>query len=41
LITIEHWHQLTNKGEETVEIFQVGVEFLQAIVVKQLKKLMF
>jgi len=38
LITVGHWYQLTNKGEEAVELLQVVVELSQTVVIKQLEK---
>ena len=40
LVVVGHWYQLTNKGEEAVEILQVGVELFQPILIEQSKKLM-
>jgi len=38
-ITTGHWHQLTDKGEEAVEVLQVGVKPSQTILIEQLEKL--
>ena len=36
---VGHLYRLTDEGEESVEVFEVGVEPSQAVVVEQLKKL--
>jgi len=38
---MEHRYQLTNECEESIEVLQVGVEPLQAVVIEQLEKLLF
>ena len=35
-----HWYQLTDKGEEAIEVLQVSGESSQTVVVKQLKELL-
>ena len=39
LIAVGHRDRLTDKGEEAIKIFEVGVKPLQTIIVEQLKKL--
>jgi hypothetical protein len=38
---VGHWYQLTDEGKEAVEVLQVCVEFPQAVVIEQSKKLLF
>ena len=40
-IAMGHWYQLTDEGEEAVQVLQVCVKPSQAILVKQLEELIF
>ena len=38
-VAMGHWYQLTNEGEEAVQVLQMRIEPSQAILIEQLDKL--